>query len=80
MANSMKNLIKTGFGLGIGIMASQIIFLIIGAALFIPGYVMYNQNKKDKSNQTVPLVLMGIGVIIMGGFGFGIFLSYLEDI
>jgi len=79
MAN-MKNLIKTGFGLGIGIMASQIIFLIIGAALFIPGYVMYNQNKKDKSNQTVPLVLMGIGVIIMGGFGFGIFLSYLEDI
>ena len=79
MAN-MKNLIKTGFGLGIGIMASQIIFLIIGAALFIPGYVMYNQNKKDKSNQTVPLILMGIGVIIMGGFGFGIFLSYLEDI
>ncbi len=74
MANSFKSLAKTGFGLGVGLIAAQILFLILGAALFIPGYVMFTrkENEQNTTNKVVGVVLMGVGVIIMGGMGFGI--------
>ena len=39
------------------------------------------KNKKEKdSDQTTPLVLMGLGVLIMGGLGFGLFLENLGEL
>lgn len=77
----MKSLVKTGFGLGIGIIAAQIVFLILGAALFIPGYVMFNnpKNKDNQTNKVTGIVLMVVGVIIMGGMGFGILVGSLDQ-
>lgn len=65
---------KTGFGLGIGLIAAQIVFLLLGAALFVPGYVMFNkkENAENQTNRVVGVVLMFLGVVIMGGMGFGI--------
>jgi hypothetical protein len=83
MANSFKNLVKTGFGLGFGLYAAQIVFLLIGAAFFIPGYIMLQDKNKQKatiSEKIVPLFLMGIGVLIMGGLGFGFLVENLGDI
>jgi hypothetical protein len=81
MANSFKSLLKTGFGLGFGLQLSNILFIIIGAAFFIPGYILLMKNKKEKdSDQTTPLVLMGIGVLIMGGLGFGLFSENLGEL
>lgn len=70
----MKSLMKTGFGLGIGLIAAQIVFLLLGAALFVPGYVMFNkkENVENQTNRVVGVVLMFLGVVIMGGMGFGI--------
>jgi hypothetical protein len=82
MANSIASLAKTGFGLGIGLIAAQILFLILGAALFIPGYVMFNkkENQDNTTNKVVGVVLMGVGVVIMGGMGFGILTESLGNL
>jgi len=82
MANSFKSLAKTGFGLGVGLIAAQILFLILGAALFIPGYVMFTrkENEQNTTNKVVGVVLMAVGVIIMGGMGFGILAESIGEL
>jgi hypothetical protein len=77
----MKSLIKTGFGLGIGLSLSQIIFLLIGSAFFIPGYLMYSKksDKDSSGSKTRGIILMVVGVILMGGLGFGTLLDALGD-
>ena len=79
----MKSLMKTGFGLGIGFIGAQFVFLLIGAAFFIPGFILYRKEEekgnKGSSEQILGIALMGIGSLLMLGLGFGIFLSDLED-
>ena len=80
-SNSLSGLIKTGFGLSIGLMLGQIIFILLGLAFFIPGYMLYTKHKKssDSTNKNLSIVLMAIGVIIMGGLGFGFLLDNMSD-
>jgi hypothetical protein len=82
--SSMRSLIKTGFGLGIGLFLSQILFVLLGMLFFIPGLILFRRTssdkEKDSSSQIGGLVLMGIGVVIMGGAGFGFFIDSLGDI
>jgi hypothetical protein len=83
MANSLKNLVKTGFGLGLGLYLAQIVFLIIGAAVFFPGFVMLqekNKNGAPASEKILPFIMMTVGVIIMGGVGIGILAENLDDV
>ena len=79
---SLKSLIKTGFGISIGFFLSHMIFIAIGLVFFIPGYIMYMKATKDKkkSSQITGLVLMGLGMIIMGGTGFGFLMDSIGDI
>ena len=81
MTNSFRNLVKTGFGLSIGIMLGHILFLLVGLAFFIPGYILYMKNKKspDSTNKIFSIILMGIGVVIMGGIGLGLLLDNMGD-
>jgi len=81
MTNSFRSLIKTGFGLSIGIMLGQILFLLVGVAFFVPGYILYMKNKKspDSTNKIFSIILMAIGVIIMGGLGFSLLLNNIGD-
>jgi len=77
---SMKSLVKTGFGLGIGFSLANIIFILIGMAFFIPGYLMFKKaDKKESGSQIGGMVLMGLGVAIMGGLGFGALLDSAGD-
>lgn len=81
--NSFKNLAYTGFGLSFGIYGAQILFMLIGLAFFIPGYLMLKENKKsdnkDLSKNIGAIILIGLGVLIMGGLGFGTLLDSLSD-
>jgi hypothetical protein len=78
----LKTLIKTGFGLGIGVLAAQMIFLLVGLAFFIPGYIMISKEKKDTSSGSKigGIVLMGIGVVFMGGVGLGFLVNGIDDL
>jgi len=77
----LKTLIKTGFGLGIGLIGAQILFLLIGLVFFIPGYLMYTKEKKNdnESGKIGGVILMGIGVLIMGGLGLGLLINAIGD-
>ena len=79
----MKSLMKTGFGIGFGFIGAQLVFLFIGALLFIPGFILYTKEKKQGNNgsseEIMGIALMGIGSLLMLGLGFGIFLNDLGD-
>ena len=79
--SSLRGLIKTGFGLSIGLMLGQILFILLGLAFFVPGYMLYIKDKKspDSTNKILSIALMVIGVIIMGGLGFGFLLDNMSD-
>jgi|UniRef100_A0A6C0DJP5 predicted transporter len=78
---SMKSLIKTGFGISVGMFLAQMIFILIGMLFFVPGYMLFKKSDKEKSegSQIGGIVLMGLGVVIMGGAGFGILMDSLGD-
>ena len=79
---SMRSLIKTGFGISIGMFFAQMIFILIGMAFFIPGYIMFKKasdKNKESGSQLGGVVLMGLGVVIMGGMGFGVLLDSAGD-
>jgi tellurite resistance protein TehA-like permease len=80
---NFKNIVREGFGVGIGLFASLMVYLLFGMLFFIPGFILYNQEKKkgEKSStlQVVGVILMAIGVIIMGGLGFNTLMSDVGD-
>ena len=82
----MRSLVKTGFGLSVGMFLAQMIFVLIGMVFFIPGYMMFTKASSDKNDSNGfsgsklgGIILMGLGVVIMGGAGFGILLDSLGD-
>lgn len=78
---SMKTLVKTGFGISVGMFLAQMIFILIGMVFFVPGYMLFVKADKDKSegSKLGGIVLMGLGVVIMGGAGFGILMDSVGD-
>jgi len=78
---SMRNLVKTGFGISVGIFLAQMIFMLIGMVFFIPGYIMFVKADKEKSkgSQIGGIILMGLGVVMMGGAGFGFLVNSIGD-
>jgi hypothetical protein len=82
---SMRNLVKTGFGISVGMFFAQMIFILIGMAFFIPGYMLFSRASSDKEkkpsgSQIGGIILMGLGVIVMGGAGFGVLLDSVGDL
>jgi len=82
-AGSLKSLVKTGFGLGLGVFAAQIIFVLLGMMFFLPGLYLLKKDKNDKSSNGsgsyyLGVGLMLVGVVLMGGIGFGEFMNDLD--
>ena len=78
---SMRNLVKTGFGISVGMFLAQMIFMLIGMVFFIPGYIMFVKADKEKSkgSQIGGIILMGLGVVMMGGAGFGFLVNSIGE-
>jgi hypothetical protein len=81
---SMRNLIKTGFGISVGMFLAQMIFMLIGIIFFISGYMLYKSVSDDKDNKSNGfyiggLILMGLGVLVMGGIGFSVLMDAVDD-
>ena len=77
----MKSLVKTGFGISVGMFLAQMIFILIGLVFFVPGYLMFKKADKEKSSgsQIGGIILMGLGVVVMGGAGIGILMDSVGD-
>jgi hypothetical protein len=68
----MKNLIKTGFGLGVGLIGAQMIFLLIGALFFFWGLIERGKARKSGGSMVMPYALMVLGMVFGLGLGFGV--------
>jgi hypothetical protein len=81
--SNFKNIVREGFGVGLGFLASLMVYIFFGMLFFIPGFILYMQEKKkgEKANtvQIVGVILMGVGVIIMGGVGFSTLVGEVSD-
>ena len=83
MAASVMNYFKMGLGLSAGFQVTSMIFMFIGFIFFFPGYIMYKSEqtagRKGSSTQIFGIILMALGVIVMGGFGFSMLLGAVSD-
>ena len=81
---SIMNSFKQGLGLGLGFNVSFIVFLSIGFLFFIPGYILFKGEQKSANKNSTKeiggIVLMGIGVVIMGGFGFNFLIEGINEL
>jgi hypothetical protein len=80
---TLKTMIKQGFGLGIGFISAQVIFILVGILFFVPGYLLFVSQEKKKdpsvSKQISGLVLMIVGVALAGGIGLGFLVDAFND-
>ena len=75
---SLKNLVKTGFGLGVGLIGAQMIFLLLGIVFFIFGQVELKKARARGGSLVFPYVLMVLGVVLAGGLGFGLLMGDVD--
>jgi hypothetical protein len=75
---SLKNLVKTGFGLGVGLIGAQMIFLLLGIVFFILGRIELKKARARGSSVMFPYVLMVLGVVLAGGLGFGLLMGDVD--
>lgn len=75
----MKNLIKTGFGLGVGLIGAQMIFLLLGAVFFFWGLLEREKARKNGTSLTMPYALMVLGMVLGLGLGFGVVAEGLQN-
>lgn len=82
----VKDNIKTGFGLTLGSLLAIMIFIAIGAALFIVGWFLVNRenakkNPEERNNglKTLGYIIMFIGMVVGLGFGVGVFFGTLSS-
>lgn len=69
---SLKNLVKTGFGLGVGLIGAQMIFLLLGAVFFFWGLIEREKARKNGTGLALPYALMILGMVLGLGLGFGV--------
>jgi hypothetical protein len=69
---SLKNLVKTGFGLGVGLIGAQMIFLLLGSVFFFWGLIEREKARKNGTSLVMPYALMILGMVLGLGLGFGV--------
>lgn len=71
----LKDLIKTGFGLGVGVTASQILFLLIGVILLVVGTRLLEKARKGQGSYAFAYFILILGVVFGLGLGLGFLLE-----
>jgi len=75
----MKNLVKSGFGLGVGLIGAQMIFLLLGALFFFWGLIEREKARKNGTSLVLPYALMVLGMVLGLGLGFGVIADGLTE-
>ena len=76
---------RLAFAFGLGAFAASIVFVAVGVALLVGGYVLRNKEQKkpeaerEEWKMTLGLVLMGLGAVVAGGAGLGAFLGEVSE-
>lgn len=75
---TIKQYAKMGFGVGVGVIAAQLIYMALGLILFVVGLSMLSRARKNNSSVVPAYIVMGIGMVVGLGLGAGIFFDNLS--
>lgn len=79
----LMDYVRPAFGMGLGIYASFILYMLVAVAFFVPGFILVQkENAKKKEEQSAGVkvfgyVLMALGMVIGLGFGASTFFGEL---
>jgi len=76
---SIKSYAKMGFGLGVGVIAAQLIYMALGLLVFVIGLSMLSKARKNNTSVVPAYIIMGIGMVLGLGLGAGIFFDNLSQ-
>jgi hypothetical protein len=79
MAGSIKQYVKMGFGVGVGVIAAQLIYLAIGMILLLIGLRMLASARKNNTSTVPAYVVMLLGALFAFGLGFGIIADSISN-
>lgn len=71
----LKKLIKTGFGLGLGVMAAQMLYMFVGLLLLLWGTSLLKKARRGQGSLAAAYFVMVLGVVIGLGLGAGFLLE-----
>ena len=71
----LKQLIKTGFGLGLGVMAAQMLYMFVGLLLLLWGISLLKKARRRQGSLAAAYFVMALGVVIGLGLGAGFLLE-----
>jgi hypothetical protein len=66
---TLGQLIKTGFGLGLGLSAAHMLYLAVGFLLLLWGVSLLGKARRGQGSMTMAYFVMALGVIIGLGLG-----------
>jgi hypothetical protein len=72
---SLKQLVKTGFGLGLGVAAAQMLYIVIGLLLLLWGMSLLKKARRGEGSVTTAYFVLALGVIFGLGLGAGFLLE-----
>ena len=75
---SIKSYAKMGFGVGVGVIAAQLIYMALGLLVFVIGLSMLSKARKNNGSVVPAYIVMGIGMILGLGLGAGLFFDNLS--
>jgi hypothetical protein len=75
----LKELVKTGFGLGLGVAAAQMVYLVIGFAFLIWGVSLLKKAREGKESYGFAYFILFLGVVFGLGLGAGFVLDNLME-
>ena len=67
----LKQLIKTGFGLGLGVMGAQMLYMFVGILLLLWGVSLLKKARQGQGSLAAAYFVMVLGVVIGLGLGAG---------
>lgn len=72
---SFKQLVKTGFGLGLGVGAAHMLYMAIGFLLLLWGVSLLKKARRGQGSKAMAYFVMALGVICGLGLGAGFVLG-----
>lgn len=76
---TMKELLKTGFGLGLGLNAAHLLYMLVGIILLVWGTALLKKAREGQGSYATAYFVLILGVVCGLGLGTGFLLQNIYN-
>ena len=76
---TMKQLLKTGFGLGLGVTAAHLLYMLVGIVLLVWGTALLKKAREGQGSLAAAYFVLILGVVFGLGLGGGFVLQNIYN-